>query len=94
MVEDCAAGIEGSEACRDGEPGVGLAFRDRVGLAELRESSGVAGAGVLDLIGSSTMYIGVSRSRNSVCYISMRHYPIRRNSDIPSAFGTPAMISS
>lgn len=46
--------------------GVGaLGLRVRVGLTDLRTGSGEGGAGVLDLVGSSTMYMGVSISRNS-----------------------------
>jgi hypothetical protein len=60
VVEDWAGGIEGSEAWRRGDEC--LALRDRVGLTELR-----GGSGVLDLMGSSTMYMGVSTSRNSAC---------------------------
>ncbi len=42
-----------------------LVLRVRVGLTDLRRGSGEVGAGVLDLAGSSTIYMGVSMSRNS-----------------------------
>jgi hypothetical protein len=61
VVEDWAGGMDGLEARRGGD--VGFAFRERVGLADVR--GGEAGAGVFDFVGSSTMYMGVSRSRNS-----------------------------
>lgn len=41
------------EVLRGGELPLGL--RDREGLVDAREGSGVGGAGVLDLVGSSTM---------------------------------------
>ena len=84
-VEDGAKGIEGSEAWRDGDEG--LAFRERVGLSELR-----VGSGVLGLMGSSTMYMGVSISRNSACDQLVGHATC--DSDIPSSLDTPAMMSS
>jgi hypothetical protein len=62
VVEDCAGGTDGFEARRGGE--AGFAFRGRVGLADVR--GGEAGAGVFGLVGSSTMYMGVARSRNSM----------------------------
>ena len=81
-VEDGARGIEGSEAWRDGDEG--LAFRERVGLSELSVGSGV--------LGLSTMYMGVSISRNSACDQLVGHATC--DSDIPSSLGTPAMMSS
>ena len=42
-----------------------LCLRARTGLADLRRDSGEVGAGALDLFGSSMMYMGVSKSRNS-----------------------------
>ena len=62
-MEDCDAGIEGFEGSRGGV--VALGFRDRVGLMDLRNGSGETGTSVLGLEGSSTMYMGVSISRNS-----------------------------
>lgn len=56
--------MEVTEASGSGEEA--LRFRERVGLSEVRIDSGEVGADVLDLMmGSSTMYIGVSKSRNS-----------------------------
>ena len=85
IVEDWAGGIEGSEAWRGGDEC--LPFRERVGLTELRVGSGVRG-----LMGSSTMYMGVSMSRNSACDQLVYHATC--DSDIPSSLGTPAMMSS
>lgn len=65
MVDDCAGGMEGFEEWRGDVAGSGL--RARAGLADLRKGSGEAGVGVLDLEGSSTIYISVSMSRNSAC---------------------------
>lgn len=62
-MEDWVGGIEGFEVSRDGL--VALGFRVLVGLTEVRRVSGEAGADVLDLEGSSTMYMEVSKSRNS-----------------------------
>jgi len=62
VVEDCAGGMEEVEGSMEGDEA--LRFRDRVGLSDARDGSRV-GAGVLGLIGSSTMYMGVSKSRNS-----------------------------
>lgn len=42
-----------------------LCLRARTGLADLRRGSGEVGVGALDLFGSSMMYMGVSKSRNS-----------------------------
>lgn len=56
--------MEGFEGSRGGVAALGL--RDRAGLADLRRGSGETGTGVLDLDGSSTMYMGVSMSRNSI----------------------------
>lgn len=64
-MDDCEAGIEGFEGSRGGVAALG--FRDRAGLSDLRSGSGETGTGVLGLEGSSTMYMGVSRSRNSTC---------------------------
>ena len=64
-MDDCAGGIEEFEGWRGGVVALGL--RVRAGLTDLRSGSGEAGAGVLDLEGSSTMYMGVSMSRNSTC---------------------------
>ena len=86
VVEDWAGGIDGSEAWRGGDEC--RAFRDRVGLTGLR-----GGSGVLDLTGSSTMYMGVSTLRNSAC--NQKLYPAcDRDNDLPSSLGTPAMMSS
>jgi hypothetical protein len=63
VVEDCDAGIKGFEGSRGGVAALG--FRDLAGLMDLRNGSGEMGTGVLDLGGSSTMYMGVSISRNS-----------------------------
>lgn len=62
-MEDCAEGIGGFDVSCVGVGALGL--RVRVGLTDLRTGSGEGGAGVLDLVGSSTMYMGVSISRNS-----------------------------
>lgn len=70
MVEDSAGGIEGFEGLCGGVLALGL--RVRVGLMDLRSGSGEAGVGVLDLRGSSTMYISVSMSRNSTQGRSIR----------------------
>lgn len=86
VVDDWAGGIDGSEAWRGGDEC--RAFCDRVGLTELR-----GGSGVLALMGSSTMYMGVSTSRNSArdqSYI----VTCDRDRDLPSSLGTPAMMSS
>lgn len=64
-MDDCEAGIEEFEGSRGGVAALG--FRDRAGLADLRSDSGETGTGVFDLEGSSTMYMGVSMSRNSTC---------------------------
>jgi len=64
-VEDCDAGIEAFEGSRGGVAALG--FRDRAGLMDLRSGSDETGTGVLDLEGSSTMYMDVSISRNSTC---------------------------
>ena len=62
-MEDCAEGIGGFDVSCVGVGALGL--RVRVGLTDLRTGSGEGGAGVLDLVGSSTMYMSVSISRNS-----------------------------
>ena len=66
MVEDWDGGIAGLEACRGGGEGLGL--RVRVGLTDERNLSGEEGAVDFVLVGSSTTYIGVSKSRNSKCH--------------------------
>lgn len=63
-MEDCAEGIGGFDVSCVGVGALG-GLRVRVGLTDLRTGSGEGGAGVLDLVGSSTMYMGVSISRNS-----------------------------
>jgi hypothetical protein len=55
-MEEVDAWFVGEEALR---------LRDRVGLSDKRVKSGEDGAGVLAAMGSSTMYMGVSKSRNS-----------------------------
>ncbi len=62
-MDDCAGGIVGLDGSCEGVVALGL--RDRAGLADLRSGSGEAGVIVLDLGGSSTMYMSVSMSRNS-----------------------------
>lgn len=63
MVEDGAGGRAALKAWREGVEAFRL--RERAGLRDVRGGSGDVGAGVLGLKGSSTMYMGVSKSRNS-----------------------------
>lgn len=67
-MEDGAGGADVRESLRGGDWTLGA--RVRVGLCDVRVGACVGvdvgiGAGVLALRGSSTMYMGVSRSRKS-----------------------------
>lgn len=70
-----------------------LDFRERLGLVDVREVSEATDWVLVALSGSSMIYIGVSRSRNSA-YVSYAARIFELRDMVPDGFGTPAMISS